>query len=437
MSLWSRAADIAAKTPESRNRLVDFLRAASILAVISGHWLLAAPYLLDDNLVIGNMLELTTYTKWLTWVYQVMPVFFLVGGYANAVSWRAAQRDGKSFAAWLDSRLRRLVLPGLPLIATWAVLAFAAQQIGVNPEFIQEGSKIALIPMWFLAIYSLIVLFVPLIHLAWQRWGFISVLIPVILAIVDDALFFRGLPALGWFNYLFIWIAVHQLGFAWLDNRLASPIVRLSIGLSGLALLYGLTVTGPYPIALISVPDAAVSNTLPPKLPLLALAVAQSGILLAAEGPLRRWLNRPVPWTAAVLLNGMIMTIYLWHSTAMVLVMGISVAVGNLGLGLEPGSGTWWLARPIWLAAYALFLVLLLPLVARFERLPAPNSNASGWRQILGTLFFCTGLALLAYFGFAGDTPLSLQAIAALTPFVGALVAGLLLSKWTTLRTGT
>jgi hypothetical protein len=98
MSLWSRAASVAAKTPESRNRLVDFLRAASILAVISGHWLLAAPYVAGNGFVLGNMLDLADYTRWLSWGFQVMPVFFLVGGYANAVSWRAAQRDGKSRA---------------------------------------------------------------------------------------------------------------------------------------------------------------------------------------------------------------------------------------------------------------------------------------------------------------------------------------------------
>ncbi len=42
-NLWSQAAAAAARTPGSRNRYVDFLRALSILAVISGHWLVVAP----------------------------------------------------------------------------------------------------------------------------------------------------------------------------------------------------------------------------------------------------------------------------------------------------------------------------------------------------------------------------------------------------------
>ena len=132
MSLWSRAAEVAAQTPHSRNRLVDCLRAVSILAVISGHWMLTAPWLDGGELVLGNMLEMTTYTRWLSWLFQVMPVFFLVGGYANAVSWRAALRDGRSFSVWLDSRLRRLIRPVLLLIAVWAIIATLGRAFGID-----------------------------------------------------------------------------------------------------------------------------------------------------------------------------------------------------------------------------------------------------------------------------------------------------------------
>lgn len=432
MSLWSQAAIVAAKAPESRNRLVDFLRAASILAVISGHWLLAAPYVGEDGFVIGNMLELAAYTEWLSWGFQVMPIFFLVGGYANGVSWRAAQRDGKRFSTWLDARLRRLILPVLPLVGIWVLLAIIARSLGVSAEFVEEGSKIALVPIWFLAIYAVIVLFVPLTHAAWQRWGFASFIVPAALAIADDTLFFRGFAAVGWLNYLFVWIAVHQLGYAWLDDRLTVPLHRLACGCFGLALLGGLTVLGPYPIAMISVPDAGISNTLPPKLPLLALAIAQAGFVLSAEAPLRRWLQRPALWTAAVLLNGMIMTIYLWHSTALTLTMGLTVVLGNVGLSAIPGSGAWWLARPVWLIIYALALTALMPLVARLERMPSPAKTAAAWRQILGILCTCTGLALLAYLGLGGETPMLMQAIAVVTPFIGAFTAGLLLLRRST-----
>jgi hypothetical protein len=44
MAAWSRIAELADRTPPSRNRYVDFLRAMSMLVVIVGHWLAAAPY---------------------------------------------------------------------------------------------------------------------------------------------------------------------------------------------------------------------------------------------------------------------------------------------------------------------------------------------------------------------------------------------------------
>lgn len=429
MSIWSHAGEIADRTPPSRNRLVDFLRAASILLVISGHWLLTAPYVSGGDLALGNMLELTEFTQWLSWGFQVMPVFFLVGGYANAASWGAALRDEKPFSAWLDSRLRRLLLPVLPLIAVWAVLAPLGRLVGLDASLVQEASTIALVPIWFLAIYTVIILFVPLTYGWWKRFGFWSFTVPVLLAILDDALFFAGWRGVGWFNYLLIWIAVHQLGYAWMDGRISSRPVRFVAGLVGVAALVGLTVGGPYPISMISVPGTEISNTLPPKLPLLALAIAQAGLVLALESPLRRWLQRRTPWTAAVLLNGMIMTIYLWHSTAMLLIIGLATSLGGIGLEVRPTTGLWWATRPLWLGVYAIALAAMMPAVARFERLRSPERHAPAGLQVAGALVACLGLAMLAYLGLGGEVGLGLQLLAVATPFAGALLGGLLVTR--------
>ena len=124
MSVWSRARDIAERTPASRNRYVDFLRAASITAVILGHWLIAAPWVADGRLRLDHMLTVQPWTQWLTLLFQVMPVFFLVGGYSNAASWDAARRNGTPYGAWVAGRARRLIGPIIPLILTWAVCGF-------------------------------------------------------------------------------------------------------------------------------------------------------------------------------------------------------------------------------------------------------------------------------------------------------------------------
>ena len=86
MRIWSQALDMAAATPPRRNRYVDLLRAVSILFVVIGHWLIATLYYVDGELEPGHLLETYPGMHWLTWIFQVMPIFFIVGGYSNGVS---------------------------------------------------------------------------------------------------------------------------------------------------------------------------------------------------------------------------------------------------------------------------------------------------------------------------------------------------------------
>lgn len=89
---------MAETTPASRNRVVDLVRVFSILVVVFGHWLMAAVTFEDGEIVPGHLLELADWTHPLTWLFQVMPLFFFVGGYSNALSWRSARRRGE---VWL------------------------------------------------------------------------------------------------------------------------------------------------------------------------------------------------------------------------------------------------------------------------------------------------------------------------------------------------
>ena len=97
-------------------------------------------------------------------------------------------------------------------------------------------------------------------------------------------------------------------------------------------------------------------------------------------------------------MNGMIMTIYLWHLTALILVVALAVLLGGIGLGVAPASGAWWLARPFWIASYLLGVLPFLALFARFEQAGASAAPAAiaMWRLIAGVLLVCGGLALTA-----------------------------------------
>jgi fucose 4-O-acetylase-like acetyltransferase len=423
--IWTQASRLAAKTPESRNRYVDFLRAVSICAVVFGHWLMAAPYVSGGAINITSMLEHQEWTRWLTWVFQVMPVFFLVGGYSNGISWQSAQRKGRSYGEWLQVRLQRLIGPVLPLIVVWIFLAAGAQLMGVRPEMVKVASQMALIPIWFLAVYVIVVVLVPITFAAWERLGFKSFGLLVLAAVIDDLLFFAAdLQALGWLNYAFVWLAVHQLGYAWRDGYLAGARQGLTWVAGGAAMILGLITIGPYPVSMVSVPGQEISNTLPPKISMLALGIVQCGLLLSMEAPMRRWLSRARPWTAVVLINGMIMTVFLWHLTASTLAIGCALLLDDIGLKMMPGSGAWWALRPVWLLAYLLALLPFALGFGRFERSAAGKHIHSSWRLVTGAILICDGLAMLALDGVAGNGWLGLRPVVLLLPFAGAVLAG-------------
>ena len=418
--MWNRAAELAGATPEDRNRYVDFLRAASISVVILGHWLVAAPYL-DGNAELqpGNMLAIAPWTQWLTLALQVMPIFFLVGGYANAVAWESAVAKGTPYVEWLSGRFRRLIAPALPVLGTWLAIAGTSLALGAPGEFVGLLSQAALVPTWFLAVYVMVGVFVPLTHRAWQRFGFGSfVALGVAAAITDVVSFTLENRAIGLVNYFFVWLAIHQLGYAWREGRMKQPLLWAAEGAAACALLVRF---GPYPLAMVGVPGAEISNTSPPTLALLALGVAQTGLVLALEGVVRRALASHRLWTATVLVNGMIMSVYLWHMTAMIAVYAL-LHVAGVGLDLRPDSAIWWQTRPLYIAAFGLFLLPTVVAVARFERPVAAAVEASRRGLVAGASMVCVGLAMISEGGVASAHGLRLLPV--LLPFVGTGLAG-------------
>jgi len=403
MQIWSRALELARLTPPARNRYADFLRALAILVVVFGHWLASAPQVTDTGLTVTSMLGVATWTHPLTWALQVMPVFFIVGGFANAASWEAAGRDGAGYRAWLHGRLRRLVAPLVPLLLVWAAMVVTAIVSGVDPALVSNASRLALIPTWFLAVYICVVLCVPLAASAWRRYGLASFWLPLSAAVMVDALAFgQGMTPLRWTNYVFVWFAVHQLGFLWRSGRVREPPVAMAWFAAGLASLVFLVTLAGYPVAMLTVPGAEFSNTRPPTVALAALAAMHFGLMLLLEPLVSRWLQRTRAWAATILVNGFIMTIFLWHSTAQTLVVGAAAWLGGFGLHLEPGSAGWWLARPAWIAMMILLLMPLVAVFARFERGGRDRGDAAGYPavvQVVGALALCLGVAFLAGLG--------------------------------------
>lgn len=435
LTMWNKARDLAEMTPPERNRWVDFLRAVSIMAVVVGHWLMAGLYVdASGELLRGDLLTVAEWTHWLTWGFQVMPVFFLVGGYSNSVSWAAttakAPRDQAGvYRDWLASRVQRLITPTFPVLLLWAALAVVMTQVGLPREQIRMATEAALIPVWFLAVYLLVTAFTPIAYRAWQRWGWLSFAVFVPIAMLTDWLTFTAeVPYVNFTNFLWVFLGIHQLGFAWRAGRFANTLFALVWFAVSLAILVSITVYGFYPVSMVSAPGG-FSNSLPPTLALFALGAVQVGLVLALEPAGRRMLDHLGVWTATVLMNGMIMTVYLWHLTAFVLVMTADwLLLGGWGLDSVPGTGEWWVTRPLWIAIYILALLPMIAVFARHERSFGPirgGRTVPRLRAVLGVVAICAGLGATA--GLTIASPDSVSGIrwwVIALPLVGAALMG-------------
>lgn len=425
MSQWSQALRAAELTPADRNRAVDCFRAVAIVTVVFGHWLANVPFFDGDGLKFTKLLVNQPWTQYLTWIVQVMPIFFFVGGYSNAASWSSAQHHPEKRRIWQATRFRRLLLPISPLVLVCSLGALIATRAGVAPDDIKDASRAALIPVWFLAVYVMVTLVVPISYKIWQKIGVWSIVILFAAAVLIDLIGFAGgVGWIRWTNYGFIWLAMHQMGYWWREGTcpaMAPPLLTLA----GIAALLSLVFVFGYPVAMISVPGAEVSNSRPPTIAMLAIGLIQSGIILIIADRVSRWLETSHRWAVVILLSQRIMTIYLWHMTALLLLVAMSLLVGGFGLRLEPGSGLWWLTRPLWMAA---LLAVLFPLVALFGSLESGSRASEGslpgpMRATLGALLASGGLTFLALQGTASETSLGVNLVPVIAAFAGVALS--------------
>lgn len=373
-----------------RNRVVDLVRAVALLVVVLGHWTLAIAELRGGRLRTAHLLAEVPQAQWATLFGQVMPLFFVVGGYANAASLASARRTGTSPTRWIRQRAVRLLLPVLPLAVVWtAVLAIMTPLFGSGAV---DAARAAFVPLWFLGVYLLVIALAPLTLRLHERFGWrVPVVLFVGAALVEVAQR-AGVPVLGWSGFLLVWGGLHQLGYAWFDGDMRPGRRAVLLLAGGAAALAVLIATDVEPLSMIAVPGAARGNTSPPTAAIVALGLAQTGALLLVQTRLARWLARPRVWTAVRVAGATSMTVYLWHMTVLVLVV-LGLVLTGVFPAAAVGSWAWWGLRPVWLAALVAVLVPVVMLVLPLERRTARRAGQADDGTVRATL---TGVVLAA-----------------------------------------
>jgi hypothetical protein len=392
-------------TPASRDRVVDLLRTVSIAVVVLWHWTFSITHWRDGALRMPNPIGDVPGLWAATWLLQVMPLFFLVGGYANSATWSATCRDRGEAGGWelarrfWAKRVARLLRPVGIYVACWAVIDLAWQAGGGRS--VLDWGLVVFVPLWFLAVYMAVVTLVPLT----ARWHAARPAITIValaagIVAADVARLGAGIEQAGLAGSALVWIFCHQLGYLWRDWTTAPnptgpssttppgagapsdaalsgpsmPTTRstasstrrqhLVLG-SGLLALVALTQLGPYPSSMVAVRGEELSNMNPTTACIAALAVFQLGVVLVLRPHLDRWVQRRRVWRNVVAANAVAMTVFCWHMTALV---GFLLAYETAGFRLsDEATAQWWLARPLWIVGPGLVLAGLMTCFARFE----------------------------------------------------------------------
>ena len=365
-------------TPAARDRVVDGLRGLSIVVVVLWHWVLSITHVgRDGALTMPNPIDQVPGLWAGTWLLQIMPVFFVVGGYANLAAWDAVRARGGRYPAYARKRVDRLLKPIGAFLAVWVLLDLVVRFARPGTPSVWTWGRVVFVPLWFLGAYLAVVLVAPLTaHLHRARPVLALVGLGGAVLLLDAARFHLGWAAAGTANSLLVWVFAHQLGFWWRDGRATAWSVghRLAVAGAGLGALAVLTGSGWYSRSMVAVRGEDVSNMFPTTAAIAALAVFQFGVVLVARPAIERLLARRRVWKATVMLNAVAMTVFTWHMTALVGAIGVWRALGfEL---LDAPTATWWAQRPVFLVLPGILLAVLLAVFARLE-LPTRSGDAA------------------------------------------------------------
>ncbi len=369
---------VPAPATATRDRFVDAVRAVGTLLVIALHWLMADAAWDGTTLHVGNALA-SGPGPVLTWLQPLPLLFFAAGASASYGLARHPVAGDRSAGLRLGAdRARRLVVPVATFAGMWVVLAAVLLLAGVPGQVVGRVARIVPQPLWFLGVYIALAVLAPLLRRLLRTggaWTVVALVALVALPFGVDALRFgAGWGWVGPVNVVAAWAVPYVLGMVYAERRVTDrvpprPVTTAGLVLGavlGIALAAALVVIGPYPLSLIGMPGQAISNLAPPTAPVVAYAVAQVCVAVALARPVRAWgeRSRLVGWVGA-----RSMPLYLWHLTAVFLVVGAELLVGGTP---APWSVGWFAVLPVRLAVAAVVLVGLMTVADRVSHRPRP-----------------------------------------------------------------
>lgn len=402
--LFPDSRTVAASTPATRDRAVDVARLAALMVVMFGHCALLLATIDSGGLRIGNLLGAVPALTPITWVVQVMPLFFLAGGAAGAYGWQ----PGTSWGTWLFIRAQRLCRPVFWYLAAWSVGLFVVR-LTLGPESAAGMGRECVALLWFLGVYIVVLAFVPALSRLNSGRAAVVVVVALLIAAsaIDRIRVTVGTPQAGVANFLVVWLIPVAIGVAY-ARRLIVTSVALVFAAIAFSIQLVLALAGIYEVSLVVTGEEVMSNVSPPTLLLALHCTWMSLVFVAAAEPIRRWAGGQRVWHVVAVGNSGAMTLYLWHIPA--------IAVATLSLhavGLDAFDVTapgFWGVLALRAVVFALVMAIAFVVLSPLEHQPLPwwdgPVRATGIASTIAGASMClAGIAvlLMAKNGLSGE----------------------------------
>lgn len=385
-----------------RDTGIDLVRALCVLGVIIVHGMMVGVSVTDDGPLFANASEGSAWIIPFSWAMQVMPLFFVIGGFAGYTAFLRMGRRGGTSADFVAARIHRLLLPAVVTVAVIGAGLAALLLHGVPDELVAIAGYRFGQPLWFLGVFLLCQALLPALVAAHERAPWLTAGLLVLAATaVDAARISTGMELIGFLNLGFVWLALQQLGFFLADGRVRSLARRTRMGI-GLTAVAGLVLS--FALGIHS-PDL-IANINPPTTALLLVGVAHTMLMSLMRDRLNAWSQSALGARVRSFVTPRAMTIYLWHMPVLLAMAGASAVFAIMtGIALpEPNTFAWFATRPLWLAIAFVLVAGVVMVVARVEARPAPASTGSTTRLAVASVI---GIAAVSGLLVLGATPLT------------------------------
>ena len=385
---------VAAETPADRDRAVDVARLGALVVVMFGHCALLLATIDSTGLRIGNLLGEIPAIAPITWIVQVMPLFFLAGGAAGAYGWH----QGSAWGSWLFKRAQRLCRPVFWYLAAWSVGVLVTYRL-LGAESAASIGRECVALLWFLGVYLVVLAFVPMLtRMSSGRTVAVAVGTLIAAATGFDAIRFAvGEPMAGVANFVIVWLIPMVIGVAY-ARRLIGARAALVAAVSAFVVQLVVAAVGPYDVSLVVTGTEGVSNVSPPTLLLALHCTWMSCLFVAVAGAIRRWAQRPRAWYVIATGNGGAMTLYLWHIPAIAVATFTLHAVGLDAYDVDAPYFWAMLALRAVVFAVVMFAMFMALSPLEHRRLPwwdAPAAATGARSTAAGVLIVLAGVALV------------------------------------------